>query len=174
MGHRLSAKVESEYLGNENWYRLIADEDIYQYNVKKGDVGGLVQSLDDIEAGSWIEYGARVYKGATVKGRSLIGNNVVIRAEAVVDTARLSGHIYTWGPTEINTSDITGDMIVTSSKILNSDLTSEDEYSEVVDSTLQDTRLTGQIQVTDSILNELFVTGHVVGTDLEMSNRDNS
>jgi len=72
-------------------YRIIAVKDFRE--VKKGEMGGYVQSLKNISGEAWIADDAKVYGNALITDRAVASENCVIKDRAVVDKyAKVSGN----------------------------------------------------------------------------------
>lgn len=78
-------------------HRIRATRDLDNRNVKKGDLGGWVESLDNIQDNGWVADEAMVYDGAVVNGHGTVsgkaevhGPNAVVSDFALVtDSAKV-------------------------------------------------------------------------------------
>lgn len=68
-------------------YRIQATQDLPQHNVKKGDLGGYVETTDNLFGAAWLFDNAKAYGKAKIYGNSHLHNE----AEAC-DNARIFGN----------------------------------------------------------------------------------
>jgi len=59
-------------------YRIRAIKKISVHNVKKGDLGGYVESLDNLSDNAWVSGKAMVYGNAKISENALIADNAVV------------------------------------------------------------------------------------------------
>lgn len=99
-------------------YRIRANRDIPRHNVKKGDLGGFISSINVLsqEGDCW------VLEDAVVTGDSHISGNAIIYDNAVVENSTISDDVIV-GDCEIRDSDITGtSCVIGHSTVLTSSL----------------------------------------------------
>ena len=77
-------------------YRIVALVDIPEHNVYKGDMGGYVESYDNLQDNAWIFDHAQVYDEASV-----YGNAKVFDYAQVYGHAKVSGYASVYGHTEV-------------------------------------------------------------------------
>lgn len=83
----LSIEVEGRTL-----YRIEALTDIPSKGVKKGDIGGWIEKLDNLHDTAWVYDDATVYKNARVYGNAEVRCNALVADDATVyDNAIISG-----------------------------------------------------------------------------------
>ena len=93
-------------------YRIRALKDIPNQHVKKGDLGGYVESLKNLDNNAWV-YGnarvfgdARVFDNARVSGNAWVyGNAWVFDNAWVSDNARVSGNAEVFGKAKVKNND---------------------------------------------------------------------
>jgi len=93
-------------------YQIQALKDIILYNIKKGELGGYVESEDNLsqEDFCWIADDAKVYDNAKVSEHALIYNNAQIYQNAqIVGTVEISGNAQVYGNAYCNQGLIYGD-----------------------------------------------------------------
>lgn len=79
---------------NSKYFRIKALKDIPRYNVKKGDLGGLVETEGNLNqtGDSWIDKESRVVNSAHVWGNAYVCNGGVMQdSSALYGTAKLYG-----------------------------------------------------------------------------------
>lgn len=118
-------------------YRIRALIDIPVYGVKAGDLGGFIETEDNLshEGNSWVSGNATVY------GKSLVSDNAWISKEAIVFDSNLKGDVVVSGKAMVWKSDIKG----TGLKII------DDAVLEYITLEFEDSRISGK-----SILKNIF------------------
>ena len=91
--------------------RIRALMDIPEHNVKKGDIGGYVESSFNLshEGSAWIEKDAVVFEKASIAGSALISDEAIVRGSAhvfenavvggkakIYENARIHGEVEIW------------------------------------------------------------------------------
>lgn len=66
-------------------YQIQALIDIPEYDVKAGDVGGYVESCNNLTENAWIATNVKVYEDAKVRGRAYISGNVAILGDTKIE-----------------------------------------------------------------------------------------
>jgi len=95
-------------VGSRKLYRIQATVDLPKYYIKAGDLGGFVESYENLSGNAWVSdnavvYGnARVYGNALVSGNSWVyGNAHVFENATVEDNARVYGNAWVYGKARI-------------------------------------------------------------------------
>lgn len=85
-------------------YRIRASRDIPRHNVKKGELGGFISSLDVLsqEGDCWVFDDAVVVGDSHISGNALIYNNAVVENSTISDEAIIGEYC------EVCDSDVTG------------------------------------------------------------------
>lgn len=85
-------------------YRIRANRDIPRHNVKKGDLGGFISSLDVLsqEGDCWVLEDAVVVGDSRISGNALIYDNAVVENSTISDDAIIGDYC------EVRDSDVTG------------------------------------------------------------------
>lgn len=73
-------------------YRIRATQDLPQHNVKKGDLGGYVETTDNLFGNAWLFDNAKAYGKAKVYGSSHLHDEV-----EACDNARIFGNTKAYG-----------------------------------------------------------------------------
>lgn len=107
-------------------HRIRAKKDMPWHGVKAGDLGGLVQSLDNIQEEAWVMPGGLVCHDARVKGRAAVGQESTVFDRATVggcarvvgskvcDDARVLGNaVVRWGSEILEFATVTDHAVVT-------------------------------------------------------------
>lgn len=107
MSNNYELSTETENFNGIVCYRVRAIRNIPGLGIFKGDLGGWVQSLDNVEDNAVIAGNARATGNAVVKDNAVIQDDVIVRGNAVVkeesmisksaiidDDAVISGHAY--------------------------------------------------------------------------------
>lgn len=85
-------------------YRIRACRDIPKWNIKKGDIGGYVESEMNLDQHGecWIADDAEVLDNAFVTGNALISDTALISGNAYVgDDAKVSGKCFVYGNAKV-------------------------------------------------------------------------
>ncbi|MBQ7417958.1 MAG: hypothetical protein IJV18_07730, partial [Acidaminococcaceae bacterium] len=90
--YKFALTGESNVIVNENTgdeytvYRIRALKDIPEKNVKTGDLGGFVESEDNLSHfnSCWVAGDAAVYDGASVEDNALVKDNALVFDQAVI------------------------------------------------------------------------------------------
>lgn len=77
-------------------YRIEALKDLPKHNVKKGDIGGFVESYDNLADAAWVGGDAKVYDNAKVTGDAWVYDNA-----RVFDNAEVSWHALVRGNAKV-------------------------------------------------------------------------
>lgn len=88
-------------------HRIRAKKDMPWHGVKKGDIGGLVQSLDNIQEEAWVMPSGLVCHDARVKGRAAVG-----QASTVFDRATVGGCARVVGSKVCDDARVLGNAVV--------------------------------------------------------------
>ena len=79
-------------------YRIRATEDIPAHGVVAGDLGGFVESVDNLSGNGWVSDDARVYGNAWVYGNARVYGNAEVYGNAwVYGNARVYGEAWVQG-----------------------------------------------------------------------------
>jgi hypothetical protein len=79
-------------------YRILALRDIPGHSVKKGDLGGFVESYDNLSDNAWVYGDAKVYEDARVYGNAAVFENARVFGDTeVYGNARVFGNAYVYG-----------------------------------------------------------------------------
>ncbi|RLC85695.1 MAG: hypothetical protein DRJ03_10920 [Chloroflexi bacterium] len=95
-------------------YRIRATRDIPHHGIRKGTVGGFVESMRNLTENAWISGDAKVYGNACVRGtacichKSEVGGSAIVDGQAEVsnnaqayDRAQISGNAHVFGRAHI-------------------------------------------------------------------------
>ena len=77
-------------------HRIRATRDIPERNIKKGDIGGFVESYDNLSDNAWVYDNAQVFGSAKV-----FGNARVLEDAAVYGDAWVFGNVRVCGNAEV-------------------------------------------------------------------------
>lgn len=118
--YELSEEVNINYI-NAPLYRIRALRDIPRYNIKAGDLGGLIESENNLsqEGDAWVAYGAMVFDDALamddayVGGATMVFEHATIKKDAYTSgRARISGDAVIGGNATISGTIIIYDNVV--------------------------------------------------------------
>lgn len=93
-------------------YRIEATEDIPSQKVKKGDLGGFVESADNLDENAWVSGEARVYGAAQVSGEAWVYGEAQVYGKARVGMSDLQ-----FGKFESDDSKITAELVLCGSNL---------------------------------------------------------
>lgn len=83
-------------------YRIRATRDLPYHNVKKGDLGGWVESTRNLSGEAWVANEAVVYENACVLGWAVVSDNALVRGWArVKGHAHVYGHAWVYGHAQV-------------------------------------------------------------------------
>lgn len=89
-------------LTNFRFRRIRATRDLPRFDVKAGDLGGFVESYENLSGDAWVAGNAKVYGNARVFGEALISRNArVFENASVYGDARISGSAWVRGNAEV-------------------------------------------------------------------------
>ena len=84
-------------------HRIRAVTDLPRQGVRAGDVGGWVESTDNLSGDAWVSGDARVYGDARVSGNALVSDNAWVSGDALVyGDARVSGDAWVYGNARVS------------------------------------------------------------------------
>ena len=69
-------------------FRVVAVQDIPEFGVKKGDIGGKVQESVRVSADSWISYGSEVGENSIIRKNSLVSNGSEITNNSKLENVK--------------------------------------------------------------------------------------
>lgn len=98
------SKTEVKIIKGRTLHRIRALRDIALFGVKVGDLGGFIESEDNLshEGFAWVEGGAAVY------GNSMVARDTLISGQAIIYNSNLWGRMLVDGNVEISNSEIKG------------------------------------------------------------------
>lgn len=84
-------------------HRIIATTDIIIQNVKRKELGGFVESIDNLSDDAWVAHDAMVFGNARVHGQALVSNNARVYDKAMVfDNAKVFGNARVHGYAKVH------------------------------------------------------------------------
>ena len=89
-------KKSAERFGNHKIYRIRALKDILEQGVKKGDLGGFVESENNLshQGHCWIQSGAYVIGDAEVRENALVDEFAMVAGKSILSgEACVRGHV---------------------------------------------------------------------------------
>ena len=88
---KLRTDLTAEFFGR-TLFRIEATRDIEKFGVKTGDLGGYVESEENLSDDAWVSDNARIFGDARVFGNARIFRNAEVSGDAwVYDNAEVSG-----------------------------------------------------------------------------------
>jgi carbonic anhydrase/acetyltransferase-like protein (isoleucine patch superfamily) len=73
-------------------YRIMALEDIPKHNVKKGDFGGWIEKISNLDGNAWVGNNAMVFEEAHVYDNALVSGNSMVYGNALIyDNSIITG-----------------------------------------------------------------------------------
>ena len=89
-------------VGGAVLHRIRAVTDLPRQGVRAGDVGGWVESTDNLSGDAWVSGDARVYGDALVSGNALVYGDARVSGDArVYGNARVSGNALVSGDAQV-------------------------------------------------------------------------
>ena len=84
-------------------HRIRAVTDLPRQGVRAGDVGGWVESTDNLSGDAWVSGDARVYGDALVSGNALVHGDAWVSGDALVSgDARVYGNALVYGNARVS------------------------------------------------------------------------
>lgn len=80
----------------------------YYYTIKVGQLGGFVESYDNLQDNSWVDDEAKVFGNAIVKGNSIIRGHACVYGNAKITDAKISEWATICGNAQIIEGDVYG------------------------------------------------------------------
>jgi carbonic anhydrase/acetyltransferase-like protein (isoleucine patch superfamily) len=98
------SKIFKPYLGvNIILNQIVAVEDIPQHGVKKGTIGGWVESYNNLQDNAWIEGDALVMDNACVSGYAKISGNAHVSENAKISgNVQVSEDVHIYGSAQVS------------------------------------------------------------------------
>ena len=98
---KLRTDLTAEFFGR-TLFRIEATRDIEKFGVKKGDLGGYVESEENLSGDAWVSGNAQVYGDARVYGDAWVSGNAWVYGNAQVSgNARVYGIAQVYGDAQV-------------------------------------------------------------------------